>query len=406
MAYQILEAPDSASLETLVNAAIDETTAPIGGVALALTRELAFSEGADSDTWQDVLKYCQAVGVPVESVPGTPGVDGTVWRDGAGVPDNAVGVNGDYYLRTSNADVYKRAAGTYSVVANIKGATGATGSTGATGAAGSNGSNGATGATGATGAAGADGAGYRATSATSLVCANSGSKAFTTQAGLAYSIGARIRATSTGSGDYMEGVVTGYSGTTLTVTMDLASGSGTRTDWNINLAGDRGVVGATGATGATGSTGSAGVDAAAPVYKEGSANTTSTSLVNITGLTVTALSGLLAINSKYELTVHLDMNSDTAAGVQVAVNNTGTGATISGQIRGCGASANTLAVNGLTSLATGFVYVTFNGRGWLLIKAILYTGTVLGDFAIQHAKMTSGNSTVNSQSWMSLRKVA
>ncbi len=99
------------------------------------------------------------------------------------------------------------------------------------------------GGSGSPGPPGPAGAGYEATSTTSLAIASSGSKSFTTQAGLAYSVGARIRATSVALGDYMEGVVTSYSTTTLVATMDHASGSGTHTDWNINLAGD---VGATG----------------------------------------------------------------------------------------------------------------------------------------------------------------
>ena len=70
---------------------------------------------------------------------------GTTWYTGSGVPDNGVGANGDFYLRTSNSDVYQKAAGVWGVVANIKGTTGDTGATGATGD---------TGATGATGAAG------------------------------------------------------------------------------------------------------------------------------------------------------------------------------------------------------------------------------------------------------------
>lgn len=52
------------------------------------------------------------------------GVDGTVWRDGAGVPSNALGVDGDYYLNDSNGDVYLKTAGTYAVVASIMGPTG------------------------------------------------------------------------------------------------------------------------------------------------------------------------------------------------------------------------------------------------------------------------------------------
>jgi hypothetical protein len=55
---------------------------------------------------------------------GTNGTNGSVWRNGSGVPSNSLGVNGDYYLNTANGDVYLKASGTYSVVANIKGADG------------------------------------------------------------------------------------------------------------------------------------------------------------------------------------------------------------------------------------------------------------------------------------------
>lgn len=59
--------------------------------------------------------------------PGEAGV-GSTWRNGSGAPSDGTGADGDYYLRTSNGDVYKRAAGTYSVIGNIKGPAGATGS--------------------------------------------------------------------------------------------------------------------------------------------------------------------------------------------------------------------------------------------------------------------------------------
>lgn len=58
---------------------------------------------------------------------------GSVWRDGSGVPSNSLGNDGDYYLRTSNGDVYAKSSGTYSVVGNIRGPAGATGATGAAG---------------------------------------------------------------------------------------------------------------------------------------------------------------------------------------------------------------------------------------------------------------------------------
>lgn len=55
---------------------------------------------------------------------GSTGAPGSVWRNGSGVPSNSLGVNGDYYLDNVTGDVYLRNAGTYSVVANIKGPAG------------------------------------------------------------------------------------------------------------------------------------------------------------------------------------------------------------------------------------------------------------------------------------------
>ncbi|MCW2077832.1 UNVERIFIED_ORG: hypothetical protein M2193_000007 [Bradyrhizobium japonicum] len=93
---------------------------------------------------------------------------------------------------------------------------------------------------GATGNTGATGAGYGGTSATSLAI-GTGSKVFTTQAGLAYQGGARVRTSSNANGaNYMEGLVTAYSGTSLTINADTVGGSGTFADWNINLAGNAG----------------------------------------------------------------------------------------------------------------------------------------------------------------------
>ncbi|WP_244623701.1 hypothetical protein [Bradyrhizobium cosmicum] len=92
---------------------------------------------------------------------------------------------------------------------------------------------------GATGNTGATGAGYGGTSTTSLAI-GTGSKVFTTQAGLAYANGARVRASSAANtANWMEGRVT-YSGTTLTMTADKTGGSGTLADWNLNVTGEPG----------------------------------------------------------------------------------------------------------------------------------------------------------------------
>jgi hypothetical protein len=120
------------------------------------------------------------------------------------------------------------------------GATGAQGPQGPTGATGAQGPQGPTGATGAQGDTGATGSGYLATSTTSVTI-GTGSQTFTTQSGLAYLPGDRARVSNTATpSNYMEGVVTSYSGTSLVVNVDTTSGSGTFASWNIGIAGNAG----------------------------------------------------------------------------------------------------------------------------------------------------------------------
>lgn len=72
---------------------------------------------------------------------------GSAWLQGAGVPASGVGSNGDYFLNTSNGDIYgpKTAGAWGSVIFNIaEGQTGPQGPTGATGAAGPAGADGRT----------------------------------------------------------------------------------------------------------------------------------------------------------------------------------------------------------------------------------------------------------------------
>lgn len=44
-----------------------------------------------------------------------------VWRNGSGVPSNNTGYTNDYYLNTSNGDIYKKGSSTWSKIGNIKG---------------------------------------------------------------------------------------------------------------------------------------------------------------------------------------------------------------------------------------------------------------------------------------------
>ncbi len=88
------------------------------------------------------------------------------------------------------------------------------------------------------------GASFLTQSSTSHVIVDDSSALdFTVDAGLAYSAGQRVRIYSRGTSVYMEGEVTVYSGTTLTVVCDIGDpvGAGPYTDWNINLSGLPGI---------------------------------------------------------------------------------------------------------------------------------------------------------------------
>jgi hypothetical protein len=72
-----------------------------------------------------------------------------------------------------------------------------------------------------------------ATSTTSLLI-EVASKAFTVAASLGYVAGMRVRATSAANpANFMEGTVTTYASTTLTVSVDTIGGTGTLADWTI-----------------------------------------------------------------------------------------------------------------------------------------------------------------------------
>jgi hypothetical protein len=91
---------------------------------------------------------------------------------------------------------------------------------------------------GVQGNTGATGAGYGGTSATSLLIANSVTKVFTTQAGLAYQVGNYVRASSAANGaNYMEGLVSDYTGTSLSIAVTKIGGAGTLADWRFSISG-------------------------------------------------------------------------------------------------------------------------------------------------------------------------
>lgn len=166
----------------------------------------------------------------------------------------------------------------------LPGATGPTGPTGATGPQGSQGIQGVAGPTGATGDTGGigptgaqgptgpTGAGYGGLTSTSSVAIGTGSKSFTVNqsAGTnAFQVNQYIQIIDTvNTAQYMVGIITAYSGTTLTVNVGTSAGTGTPSSWSFQTAGVNGVTGPAGSTGAQGPTGPTG--ATGPVA--GSAN--------------------------------------------------------------------------------------------------------------------------------------
>jgi len=59
----------------------------------------------------------------------TNGVDGATWTTGTTVPSSGTGANGDLFLLTTTEGVYKKIAGTWTLITNIKGAAGTNGTT-------------------------------------------------------------------------------------------------------------------------------------------------------------------------------------------------------------------------------------------------------------------------------------
>ena len=124
-------------------------------------------------------------------------------------------------------------------------------------------------------AAAASAAALFGTSTTSLLIAI-GTKVFTTQASEAYTAGNWVTATSAANlANWMFGQVISYTGTTLTVDVQVINGSGTYTDWNLSISAARGATGATGAAGSFG-----GVATATADYLTG-ANIASASTVDL-----------------------------------------------------------------------------------------------------------------------------
>ncbi|WP_375414617.1 hypothetical protein [uncultured Bradyrhizobium sp.] len=95
-----------------------------------------------------------------------------------------------------------------------------------------------------------------------------GTKVFVTQAGIAWPVGTRLRAVNAGGDRVLVGLVTAYSGTSLTLSVDTTQGVGADNTWTIHIAGEIGQQGGTGPSGPIGPVGPVG-----PVGLPGAAST-------------------------------------------------------------------------------------------------------------------------------------
>lgn len=182
------------------------------------------TQGDDGDTWIRTTHgtfYQKASGswtLKFSMATGPAGANGKSVLNGVGVPSSGLGSNGEFYIDTVAKLIYgPKTAGVWGTGVSIVGPTGAAGSTGASGA------------------------GFIATSVTSNSI-GTGSKTFTTQAGLAYGIGEFVFVVKDIS-NYMYGQITAYSTTSITVNVLSVVGSGTHTSWSIRLVGEKGAQG-------------------------------------------------------------------------------------------------------------------------------------------------------------------
>lgn len=137
---------------------------------------------------------------------------------------------------------------------------------------------------------------------TSSVAIGTGSKSFTTQAGKQWQVGQTLRLAYDAS-NYMTGIVTAYSGTSLTVNVQSIVGSGTRASWTIGISGDKGDQGIQGIQGDQGVPG----------------NSSFTQISSTTVSTAVAAVDFTSISSSY---------NELAVAIETAKHNNGSSQTL------------------------------------------------------------------------------
>lgn len=178
---------------------------------------------------------------------------------------------------------------------------------------------------------------------------------------------------------------------------------------------DRNSVGGSALTVANGGTGATSASAARtslgaadssfmPTYARvtgSNATTTSTTLVDVTGLSLP-----LSANSVYEFVAEITGNGADANGVKFGVNYSAAGATVEAGIYAdvAGTGMRSRRINALNS-ATAQSFFTSSNDVAALIQGTITTGANAGNLTIQHLKGTSGTSTVYVGSYLKVTKI-
>ena len=310
---------------------------------------------------------------------------------GSGVPAKTIGIDGDFYIDTKNANLYgPKSKGAWKIAtslrpedskdvviptAGINGAKGDRGEQGATGSDGAVGAKGATGATGLTGAAGLVGAtGLTGAAGSVGATGSSGGN------GLAGATGAPGLKGDTGAAGATG--ATGFNGSNGTAGVTGATGA----------AGPTGSIGATGSIGVTGPTGAAGPTG--PTGPTGATGATGSAGISIAQATTVTFSGNLpgAAGSTKDSEIFGSFSAGGSYVVRIIINTFDANSTLTTYGLGLAISASgaspTISVN--YSVMNGKIYSSGNRDSVAIIADVVLNGALTSNPYSLIATLTSG----------------
>lgn len=82
-------------------------------------KNIELQKGATYIQWRVVGDASWTNLIAIADITGSPGANGATWLSGAGVPSSSVGNDGDFFLRTDNAQIYKKSSGAWAVIMTI-----------------------------------------------------------------------------------------------------------------------------------------------------------------------------------------------------------------------------------------------------------------------------------------------